>query len=196
MLNKISYKLSNIVAVKTGSDEDSREVYQYALELILSTVIGFAAILAVASITIGIQYGIVFLVFFSALRSVAGGYHADTYLKCFCVSVAMFVGVVVVCEVLMYFAMGSRWLILPAIAAGVYIIFRAPVLHPNQPLSEKRVQKNKQVAKVIVLVELIAVCGLALTRLDLMLIAVLSICLVTLLMLPSDRKNWGKEHGK
>ena len=192
MLSKISYKLSSVVANSTGVDEDTREVYQYAVELILTTLIGFAAILAIAAITIGIEYGIIFLIFFSSLRSVAGGYHADSYLKCFCISCAMFAGAVIVHSILLYLDIRTVWMTIAAVASGIYIMRRAPVLHPNQPLNESRIQKNKQMAKVIVVIELAGICLLAVVRIDLMIMTVIGICLVALLMLPSDRKIIGR----
>ena len=192
MLNKISYKLSSIVANNTGVDEETREVYQYAFELILTTIIGFAAILAIAMLSIGIEYGIIFLIFFSSLRTVAGGYHADSYLKCFCVSCVMFVGVVIAYRILLSLDIRAGWLTIIAVVSGIYIILRAPVLHRNQPLNERKIQKNKQMAKIIVITELAVICLLAMVRIDLMIMAIISICLVTLLMLPSDRKIRGR----
>lgn len=193
MLQKISFRLSDVIARRVGTDEDTREVYQYAFELILSTVIGFAAILFIAGITSGLIYGVVFLLAFSSLRSVAGGYHAATYLKCFVISCGVFAAVIFVHSVLMYMEPRFLWIFLSALIAGIYIILRAPVQHPNQPLNEVRIAKNKRLAKLFVILELVFLCVLGFVRYDLMLMVMLSICLTALMMLPADIKTIGKE---
>lgn len=193
MLQRMSFQLSSIVAKRLNADEETREVYQYALELMISTIIGFAAILIIAGITSGWIYGIVFLLAFSTLRTVAGGYHAETYLKCFMISCGLFFVLIIMHAILLYIQPRVLWMILFSVVTGIYIILRAPVQHPNQPLNEVRIAKNKRAAKVIVIIELGAVYVLAYFRYDLMLMIMLSICLVALMMLPSDKKIWGKE---
>lgn len=192
MLQKVSYQLSNIIAKHVSADEDTREVYQYALELIITTVIGFAAILFIAGITAGWIHGLVFLLSFSTLRSVAGGYHAETYFKCFMISCGLFVVVICIHSVLLYIEPRILWVFLIALSAGIYIILRAPVKHANQPLNEARIAINRRLAKVFVILELVILCALSCFRYNLMLMVMLSICLVALMMLPSDRKSWRK----
>ena len=82
---------------------------------------------------------------------------------------------------------------LTALVAGIYIILRAPVQHPNQPLNEARLVKNRRLAKVFVILELVILCVLGYFRYDLILMVMLSICLVASMMLPADIKTRRKE---
>ena len=76
-------KLLTEQLVKKGADYQKRDIYQYALEYFLSTIIGILGIITIATLSIGPIHGILYLLFFMPIRSVVGGYHAKTYHGCF-----------------------------------------------------------------------------------------------------------------
>ena len=86
MLNKISKQFAEFLIRKTQSGSEKEEIYVYGLELILSTCAGFFSILLLSGFWKEVMSGIVFICFFAPLRMFAGGYHANTYRKCFCIS--------------------------------------------------------------------------------------------------------------
>ena len=79
-------KLLTEQLIKKGADYQKRDIYQYALEYFLSTIIGILGIITIATLSIGPIHGILYLLFFMPIRSVVGGYHAKTYHGCFFLS--------------------------------------------------------------------------------------------------------------
>ena len=74
--------------------QESSEVYVYGLQLILSSIC-----ITICIISIGLILGqgvsaIVFLVALAGLRHNTGGYHANTYKKCFILSCSCFIATV------------------------------------------------------------------------------------------------------
>ena len=84
-------KLLTEQLIKKGADYQKRDIYQYALEYFLSTIIGILGIITIATLSIGPIHGILYLLFFMPIRSVVGGYHAKTYHGCFFLSMLLFV---------------------------------------------------------------------------------------------------------
>ena len=78
------------------TDDAQKEVYVYGATLILTTLLGIASILLLSAIFFSIWDGVLFLTVFSVVRTSAGGYHCKTYLKCFLLSNAIFLGIMAV----------------------------------------------------------------------------------------------------
>ncbi len=83
MLNKVSVQLSKFLLQKIKEDKQEQDVYTYGFELIISTIIFFVSIIVISAILSSPISGLVFLITFVPLRLFTGGYHADTYSRCF-----------------------------------------------------------------------------------------------------------------
>lgn len=84
MLRSLSKRIAFLVCEKT--DLLPLEIYVYGFELIISSIIETGALLLVGFLIGKFVETILFLVSFSSIRFFSGGYHANSYFKCFAVT--------------------------------------------------------------------------------------------------------------
>lgn len=84
MLHSLSKRIAFLVCEKT--DLLPLEIYVYGFELIISSIIETSALLLVGFLIGKIIETMLFLFSFSSIRFFSGGYHANSYLKCFAVT--------------------------------------------------------------------------------------------------------------
>ena len=64
---------------------------------------------------------------------------------------------------------------------------KAPIVNPAQPISDKKQRRSKSIIKGILMVDIVRIVYLYFYKSDLMIMAILCICLVFILMLISPR---------
>ncbi len=168
------------------SETDKEEIYTYGLEVIISTVIGVASILLESYLLSSFVSGLVFLAVFVPLRLFTGGYHAKTYGKCYFISNLSYVFVLFVRYIISDKFPSEIWACL-LLCICFYIIKKAPIVNPAQPISDKKQRRSKRITKGILMVDIVWIVCLYFYKSDLMIMAILSICLVFILMLISPR---------
>ena len=89
MLHILSKRIAFLVCEKT--DLLPLEIYVYGFELIISSIIETGALLLVGFLIGKFVETILFLVSFSSIRFFSGGYHANSYFKCFAVTLVSFI---------------------------------------------------------------------------------------------------------
>lgn len=188
MLNKIAVRLAEKVREGTGESEEKQEIYVYGIEIIISTGLIFATILALSALCGDVMRGVVFLSVFAPLRLFTGGYHADTYGKCYVITILLYVFTMLLQSVLQPLVPVAG-IIIALLFAAVYISLRSPVTHVNQPLSEHRKQVNARLASVMVIVYLFYIWALSHYSLERMENAAFAMGLAAALMLVADIKN-------
>lgn len=183
MLNKIASKLAKRLI--RYSETDKEEIYIYGLELIISTFFCLLSILLVSCLLSSFTSGLVFIFVFVPLRLFTGGYHAETYSKCFVISNLSYL--------LVLFLKYITWKIIPmeiwwCLLAGMYwyILKNAPIINPAQPINESKRKRSKKIAKYILIADIVWIIYLALIQEELMAMAILSICLVSAMMLITE----------
>ncbi len=138
------------------------ETIQFGLECILneaSKIIAYFLIFALFSLT---GHYLIAVAYFTVSRVFAGGYHAETYLKCFLVSfIILSAGIII----------GSQWglpltarIILQLASIAMAWIF-APVDHPNKPIISVERRKRFKYLSVIVFIILASITFLLEERL-------------------------------
>ena len=149
MIHKISNKITNVLF--SDSERYPIEVYTYGIEIILSSLLGCSSVIIISILFGNIFEGIIYITVLSLIRIFAGGYHADTYLKCNIITVTSF------CISLMIHKFYVNRLIVytPAImiafALFVFTIlcFYAPVDNENKPVAENDKIKFKRISLII-----------------------------------------------
>ena len=84
MLHILSKRIAFLVCKKT--DKLPFEIYVYGFELLISSIIETGALLFVGFLIGKFIETILFLFSFSSIRFFSGGYHANSYIKCFVVT--------------------------------------------------------------------------------------------------------------
>ncbi len=147
MIRKMSSVCAkNLIAI--GKLQNINEsILRYGCELIITSIIGLL-IMVSCSLLIGHPLAWLFFVLgFAPQRTTAGGYHADTHMRCYIVTTVMFlVGALVAYEIVW-----NRFIYLAiAISSILMICFLAPLEATNKPLSEKRYRLNRKRSLIII----------------------------------------------
>ena len=82
MIHSLSRIITNFLISKNVINESEFEIYIYGFETFFSGVIDFIITLILGTIFGNIIAAVIFFVMFISVRMYAGGYHADSYLKC------------------------------------------------------------------------------------------------------------------
>lgn len=72
----------NFIYKNCNLPTDMKEVYQYGIEITISSILNISLIIIISLLLGDIASGIIFLMFFIPLRTYCGGYHATSYLRC------------------------------------------------------------------------------------------------------------------
>lgn len=184
MLNKVACRLAKKIA--EYSDEDKEEIYIYGLELIISTFVGLSSILFLSCLLSCFTSGLVFISVFVPLRLFTGGYHAESYGKCFVISNISYLLILYVRDITLEIFPMWIWSFL-LIGMCCYIIRNAPIVNSAQPINESRQKRNKKMTKYILIADIVWIVCLAINQRELMVMAILSIFLASVLMLISDK---------
>ena len=184
MLNKVSTLLAKKLAENLG--EEKEEIYIYGFELIISTFLGLASIMLFSGFMSEVLSGIVFFLVFIPLRLFAGGYHATTYGKCFIISNLSYMIILFLKNITWEIVPIEAWFVI-LIAMSFYIAKHAPVLNASQPINEYKQNRSRKIAMVILSLDILWISYLALKQKEMMCMAILSICLIFVFMLITDK---------
>lgn len=86
MYNAVSKRITDSFVKNKVIDEDDRDVYDYGVKLLLSTLFSITVILITAVILKRLLPTVLFLIGFIIMRLCSGGYHANHYFTCFIVT--------------------------------------------------------------------------------------------------------------
>ena len=130
------------------SDKYDYEVYLYGFETLIASILNSVTILLIGLLFDRLIHSIVFLTCYCPLRQYAGGYHADTYKKCFFTFVTIFLATIVLANNLGYIGLKYLVLLLSVLNWGG-ICLLSPVEHVNNPLTKGERIKYKKNARLI-----------------------------------------------
>lgn len=82
MIKKLAKQITKFICKGSEIPADMEEVYQYGIELTLSTILNVFWIVMASVALSDIFSGLIFLAVFMIIRPFTGGYHAKTYFWC------------------------------------------------------------------------------------------------------------------
>lgn len=157
MINKISALLSEEIGLRLNSSDNEREIYAYSIEVLLSLFINLIILSFTAYVLKKPVELLIFIIFFSGLRSFAGGYHAKTHLECISLSFCLFI--ISALSSIYLKEYGKVILFLGVLFSLIMIFLLAPTETENKPLSERERKKYKKISRIIVIIlSLLAIC--------------------------------------
>jgi accessory gene regulator B len=131
--------------------ESDRDIYEYGFVLLSSLIVNL--LIAVA---IGFTFGmplamLTMLISLIALRTVSGGYHAESFGMCVAVSAA---SLAIAIAVIRFTPQSARHFIAAALSVfAIAVVFaRAPVSHRNRPLDATEIIKFRKLSRITVVV--------------------------------------------
>lgn len=138
MINRLSTLISDQFVKHNIIPKDAKDVYTYGVEITISSIIGFLITLAIGLLFDSLINAMIFYVIFISLRSMTGGYHASTYLKCNIVfsSISLFTLLFSKAASHIQLSVGIITLFfLPAVAIFLWL---APIENSNKPIEKKK----------------------------------------------------------
>lgn len=172
----LNFMIKNNVISK---DTEEIEFYRYGIEITLSSLINIALISIIGIVTDYTFESMMFLAVFIIMRSFAGGYHANTYIKCNLVTSISFVILLLIFKIIRHISLKS--IILIAIFQVVTIVLLAPIENKNKPIENRTVYKIISTVLSVVLSAISIV--LIIKGVDLGLIILLTLALVSILII-------------
>lgn len=148
---------NNIAALLNANgiiQEDDMDTCRYGLEIFISSLLELTSILFISIFMDNFLETLLFFAAFIPLRVYAGGYHADTQIKCYMVSL----GVYGLFTTLMRIVPTSCYTIIIYISIAMSLIIvltLAPVRHTNKTLTPQETKVYKEISVVICTIEAI-----------------------------------------
>lgn len=181
MLNRISDKLTESWCQKNIIPYEMKEIYRYGLEVLISNVLSSLTMLIVGILFFDIFSTVVFLLIFILLRSYCGGYHADTYLKCFITTNITYLFTM---SCACFLSVNLFTVVLTMLIGVPLLYLRAPVENINKPLDTMEKRKYKRISLIIFLILIaISIC-LCITGMHRICSAIIYTLVSTLILIP------------
>lgn len=150
MLHRLSERIA--LSVCNDSDKIPLDIYIYGFELLVSSVIETISLLLIGLLTGKLIDTIIFIISFSSIRVFSGGYHANSYLKCFIVTVAYYLLVLFSAYIMLAFP--NRTIILIAIItlflSLILFILMSPVKSKGKSILNYKKQKMLSIISLFI----------------------------------------------
>ncbi len=140
MIQQIASSVSARWISKNIISEEYREVYQYGLELMISSLIGILLISIVGIIFFSIVDSLIFIIVFCLVRSRSGGYHADSYLKCNITTLTAFTASALIAYNV---PISELSFVLVAIIGFIILSVLSPIENEHKPIDKEDRPKHK-----------------------------------------------------
>lgn len=124
---------------------EDKNIYRYGSEITISTFLGIGAIILIGIICNHIFDSILFLLCFIPIRIYAGGYHADTYLKCNLIFASVFISFLFIKNIIppQFDFLISIFIMTASI---IVIIIFSPIENKHKPLYGNEKIKYKKIS--------------------------------------------------
>jgi len=146
MYSKMTTSVVDFICEHTKSDEETREIYSYGLEIILINILNTIITLVLATITNHLFETIILIVAFYPLQSFGGGYHAQTHFRCLSI---FLIGWVLAMLAIPYIKSSDFLIFILALTGTITIFLLAPIEHVNFPMSSRKKYKMKSIVRSI-----------------------------------------------
>ena len=152
MFRNIAEDIVFYLSRKRILNQDNREIYVYALEVVLLNFILLMTLLIISLFGGQHLFFACYLCFFVPLRIFTGGYHAKKSEICFVMSVTSYVlSMILVNSNLLLF--NNVIMVLITVTVMLAMFLYSPIENINHPLGEARKRRNRIIARVIVLID-------------------------------------------
>lgn len=151
-MDAILGRITSFLANNDNFDEERLEVIRYGIEILLLKVLFFIASMLLGVLLQSFWECLLFTLSFSAIRSLAGGYHADTRMKCFIQSMCMLMAVLAISKLIQRNLFSCEIVLCLSVIAAVIIWLISPIDTENKRLTneERKILKIKSRSVLII----------------------------------------------
>ncbi|MFZ5988496.1 MAG: accessory gene regulator ArgB-like protein [Bacillota bacterium] len=174
-IHALSYKGADFLMKQLNENHEKRRVYYFGFQIVIGGIVKGLLLLLLALITGTLLPSITIVLIFSSLRTIAGGYHMDSYGKCISVSIGLFIIAAVISRYTYHvwniYAM-LTFILLTFSFAFISILKWAPSDNPNRPITkEDEIKKFKRLSLLYIFIWLLAVSIALYLKLDMYVLA-------------------------
>lgn len=138
-------------------EKGEKEILQFGIQAFCEIVINIIASFIILWQMKMIQEGIFFFMMFIPVRIYSGGYHSDTYFRCFILSCLTLIGIMRACVCIII----SNAVFVALIAILSLLVWTVgPVITENRSVSDKEYRKFSRNLKSALIIEVIIAVGL------------------------------------
>lgn len=152
MLNKLAIQATDYLLMQNAIDESEKEIIIYGIEITLSTFGYIFSIIIISFLLNNPIFSLLFMAFFMTERLFIGGYHSSTYFHCFLITNMLFFLVSLIAIITPAW-LSSYLLSAVVVVSWPYMFFKAPVINERNPLSKRRLEKNKYRGRRVITVQ-------------------------------------------
>lgn len=147
--------------------KDDMEIYEYGLELLLSSILQIIAVLLISVVVGKLLVTIMFLLAFCTLRTFAGGYHAETHFKCFIILLFVYSTFLALIFFLNQDAMRIAAIVFSSFSTILVFVW-APIDSENKPLTSDEKNRYRKISISIIFVQTLLIITMALFNIQIM----------------------------
>lgn len=156
MVEKIANNFIGQMVDNKIINKEMADMYIYTFICFVEKFVTIGSIVIISLITNNLLPTLFFLIFFFELRKRTGGYHLDSFYKCYFATVAIYLAVMLVATRLVNY---QQWLLGAVVISAIYIVLTGTVNHPNMHMNSEELIESKKLAKLIVLLEVSIILG-------------------------------------
>ena len=154
-MKNISGTIADALRAQGIIQKDEVAVCKYGIDIFISSFLEIASILLIAAVLGNFVETVLLFLAFIPLRVYAGGYHADTKLKCYLISLMMYgiaygIATVLPCETYLLNVFGT-------IFSLITVLIKAPIIHRNKTVNAVERKRYRKISIEICLFETTAV---------------------------------------
>lgn len=171
MIARLSKRIASFFVRNEVIKSEDEEVYEYGLQLLLSTVFNGIIALTLAIISGTVWQCVCYLAVFVLLRKSSGGFHAKTHFGCCCILAA----VLSLFIMLIKFVPNEDYVIVATIAvifSVCMILMFAPLEHENKPISDRDKSRLRKISIIYAILFTLLVFVLFIAKLKMIMICV------------------------
>ena len=147
-VNTWSYSCANYLMKQMNEDHEKRRVYYFGFQVLIGTIVEIISIILVSLLMGTIIPTIIMMFIFAFLRSISGGYHMNTYTKCFITTLSIFAATGFIIQYT-YMYWSVEYIILFAaltfITAISIILKWVPSDTPNRPITKPEEKSSNKI---------------------------------------------------
>lgn len=155
IIQTLSFSSAKHLAAQLGQNHEKRSVYYYGFQIIIGALIKVLLLTVLSILTQSFAATMIVALVFASLRTMAGGYHMDTYGRCIAVSLALFLAAGAAAQhTYQYWPFAAVILFIAAslIVSSIILYKWAPRDTPNRPITkDKEIRKFKKQSLIYLL---------------------------------------------
>lgn len=161
-MKNISNGIADMLWTQGIIQEDDINKCKYGIDLFISSFLEIISILVIAAILGNFIETVLLFVFFVPLRIYAGGYHADTKLKCYFISLVMY-GFSYTLANITPSGMFVLINVIGTLFSLIMVLIMAPIIHINKNVNDIERRNYRKISIEICLVETTIILLLTMT---------------------------------